>query len=133
MVDFPDQENSAPGALPQIRIHRTNAVIPEPHVQAGLRGGAVVLAEGAHRHALTTSRLPGPRPPHTVEACAADLTGVEAHLGPPVDAVLDPGAVECTRAAGRRTGRVFLHEVEGGHWLNTENPKALQELLAAGL
>ena len=47
--------------------------------------------------------------------------------------VLDPGAVECTRAAGRRTGRVFLHEVEGGHWLNTENPKALQELLAAGL
>ena len=36
------------------------------------------------------------------------------------------------RRAGR-TGRVFLHEVEGGHWLNTENPKALQELLVAGL
>ena len=37
------------------------------------------------------------------------------------------------RAAGRRTRRVFLHEAEGGHWLNTENPAAIHELLAAAL
>ena len=47
--------------------------------------------------------------------------------------VLDAGAVDRIRAAGRRNGQVFLHEVEGGHWLNTENPKALHELLAAAL
>ena len=44
--------------------------------------------------------------------------------------VLGGEAVERIRGAGRRTGRVFLHEVEGGHWLNTENPDALVELLA---
>ncbi len=35
--------------------------------------------------------------------------------------------------AGQRTGRVRLHEVEGGHWLNADNPSALIELLAGGL
>ena len=47
--------------------------------------------------------------------------------------VLGGDAVERIRAAGRRTNRVFLHQVEGGHWLNTENPGALVELLAHGL
>ena len=37
------------------------------------------------------------------------------------------------RAAGRRTARVFLHQAEGGHWLNTENPGAIHELLAGAL
>ena len=37
------------------------------------------------------------------------------------------------REAGRRTGRVVLHEAAGGHWLNTENPEAIHELLAAAL
>ena len=32
-------------------------------------------------------------------------------------------------AAGRDTGRVHLHRVQGGHWLNTENPEELQRLL----
>src|SRR5690554_3592287 len=32
-------------------------------------------------------------------------------------------------AAGRATGRVFLHRVEGGHWLNADNPDALVALL----
>lgn len=27
------------------------------------------------------------------------------------------------------TGRVQLHEVRGGHWLNSDNPTALVELL----
>ena len=43
--------------------------------------------------------------------------------------VLDAAAVERIRAAGRRTGRVFLHQAEGSHWLNTENPDALHQLL----
>lgn len=46
--------------------------------------------------------------------------------------VLGAEAVERIRAAGR-AGRVFLHRVEGGHWLNTENPDALVKMLARGL
>lgn len=56
---------------------------------------------------------------HFVKASASSVLGVEA--------------VERIRAAGRRTGQVFLHEVEGGHWLNTENPEALHQLLVARL
>ncbi len=43
--------------------------------------------------------------------------------------------VACARieAAGRTNGRVFLHRVEGGHWLNADNPDALQELLVRQL
>ena len=47
--------------------------------------------------------------------------------------VLDDAAGMRIRAAGRGSGRVFLHEVSGGHWVNTENPEALLELLVAGL
>ncbi|MDE2793546.1 MAG: alpha/beta hydrolase [Gemmatimonadota bacterium] len=47
--------------------------------------------------------------------------------------VLGDADAKRIRAVGRRTGRVFLHEVEGGHWLNTENPAALHELLVASL
>ena len=41
----------------------------------------------------------------------------------------------CARieAAGRATGRVYLHRVAGGHWLNSDNPQALVDLLAAHL
>ena len=46
--------------------------------------------------------------------------------------VLDAEAVGRIRGAGRG-GRVLLHEVEGGHWLNTENPDAVVALLARGL
>lgn len=34
---------------------------------------------------------------------------------------------------GSAAGRVFLHEIDGGHWVNTENPGALHGLLVAGL
>ncbi len=47
--------------------------------------------------------------------------------------VLDIAAVERIREAARRTGQVSLHQAEGGHWLNTENPAALHEILANGL
>lgn len=39
---------------------------------------------------------------------------------------------DCRRVerAGRRTGRVRLHRVDGGHWLNADNPEAVVRLLA---
>jgi esterase len=47
--------------------------------------------------------------------------------------VLSAEAVARIRAAGERTGRLFLHEVQGGHWLNADNPAALVDLLARQL
>jgi esterase len=48
-------------------------------------------------------------------------------------AVLSADAVGRIRAAGERTHQVFLHEVQGSHWLNADNPDALVELVAARL
>ena len=45
--------------------------------------------------------------------------------------VLTPEACERIEAAGARTGQAHLHTVEGGHWLNTDNPDALHELLVS--
>jgi pimeloyl-ACP methyl ester carboxylesterase len=47
--------------------------------------------------------------------------------------VLSERACERIEAAGRKTGRVFLHRVSGGHWLNADNPDALVELLVDSL
>jgi esterase len=43
--------------------------------------------------------------------------------------VLDEEACKRIDAAGRASGRVFLHRVPGGHWLNVDNPEALLKLL----
>lgn len=45
--------------------------------------------------------------------------------------VLDADAVARIRALAH--GRVTLHELEGGHWLNADNPGGVISLLAAGL
>ncbi len=37
------------------------------------------------------------------------------------------------RKAGTRTGRVFVHDVVGGHWLNADNPDAVVALMAPRL
>lgn len=37
------------------------------------------------------------------------------------------------RAAEARTGRTHLHVLEGGHWLNTDNPDALLRLIGSAL
>ncbi|HUP87862.1 MAG TPA: hypothetical protein VM100_00780, partial [Longimicrobiales bacterium] len=42
--------------------------------------------------------------------------------------VLTPAAVQRVRAL-QPQGRVFLHEVAGGHWVNAENPDALLALM----
>ena len=60
--------------------------------------------------------------------------GLEIHFGRATDSpVLGLEQAERVRAAGRETGRVFLHEVPGGHWLNADNPDALVELIAPRL
>ena len=47
--------------------------------------------------------------------------------------VLSEAACGRIEEAGARTGRVHLHRVAGGHWVNADNPDALIELLEAGL
>jgi esterase len=47
--------------------------------------------------------------------------------------VLSAEAVGRIRAAGEDTGRVFLHEVQGSHWINADNPHAVVELVTASL
>jgi esterase len=60
--------------------------------------------------------------------------GLETHfIRATGSSVLDAEAVERIRAAGLETGRVFLHEVTGDHWLNADNPDALVELMARSL
>lgn len=47
--------------------------------------------------------------------------------------ILDDDARARLRGAAEATGRVWLHEVDGGHWLNADNPDALVELLVGEL
>lgn len=65
---------------------------------------------------------------------------VEAPTGPRVHfvraesaSVLSEEAAARIEAAGRDHGRVFLHHVAGGHWLNVDNPAGLVRLLAEHL
>ncbi|HEX2091140.1 MAG TPA: alpha/beta hydrolase [Longimicrobiaceae bacterium] len=46
---------------------------------------------------------------------------------------IDEEAEARIETAGRTNGRVVLHRVEGGHWINTDNPDAVVELLVEGL
>jgi esterase len=46
---------------------------------------------------------------------------------------LDEAACARVEAAARETGRVHLHRVAGGHWVNSENPGAIVELLTREL
>lgn len=43
--------------------------------------------------------------------------------------VLSPAAVQRVEELSRDNGRVFLHHVPGGHWVNAENPEALLTLM----
>jgi pimeloyl-ACP methyl ester carboxylesterase len=61
-------------------------------------------------------------------------TGLEIHfVKAEASSVLSEVACERIEAAGKRSGRVFLHRVPGGHWLNADNPDALVQLLVASL
>lgn len=59
--------------------------------------------------------------------------GVEIHVVKANDSdSIDEGDVARIERAAER-GRTFLHRVEGGHWVNTENPEGMLELLVQGL
>ncbi|MEN8376110.1 MAG: alpha/beta hydrolase [Gemmatimonadota bacterium] len=47
--------------------------------------------------------------------------------------VLPAADARRVRELGERWGRVRLHEVAGGHWLNADNPRAIVDLLAREL
>ena len=46
---------------------------------------------------------------------------------------LDEEAERRVEMAGTANGRVFLHRLEGGHWINTDNPEAVIALLRDNL
>jgi len=65
---------------------------------------------------------------------------VEAPAGPRLyfvraetGTVLSDAAAARIEAAGRSNGRVTLHPVAGGHWLNADNPDAIVRLLTESL
>ncbi len=57
---------------------------------------------------------------------------VELHFVRATRSMVMEQSVARIRAAGERT-RVTVHDVEGGHWLNADNPDALVDLLVRGL
>lgn len=60
--------------------------------------------------------------------------GVEIHFVKGTESdTLDDEAAARVEAAERENGRVFLHRLEGGHWINTDNPDAVVELLTSRL
>ena len=57
--------------------------------------------------------------------------GLELHfVKATASAVLGEEACRRLKAAGDRTGQVSVHHLEGGHWLNADNPGGLAKLLA---
>ncbi|HSJ06270.1 MAG TPA: alpha/beta hydrolase [Longimicrobiales bacterium] len=55
--------------------------------------------------------------------------GLEVHVvKAEASSVLEGQALERAEAAARRT-RTFVHRVAGGHWVNAENPAAVEDLL----
>lgn len=60
--------------------------------------------------------------------------GMEVHFVKATESgTLDAESAARVEAAASATGRVFLHPVEGGHWINTDNPEAVLRLLVEGL
>lgn len=43
--------------------------------------------------------------------------------------VLTPAATQRVEEIGQKNGRVFLHVIDGGHWVNADNPDALLALM----
>lgn len=46
---------------------------------------------------------------------------------------IETAGAERLLAAGEKTGKVHLHEVDAGHWLNVDNPEAVLDLLVSHL
>jgi esterase len=68
------------------------------------------------------------------EVVESPPAGVEVHFAKATESdTLDAEAVARVEAAARETGQVFLHHLQGGHWINTDNPDAVVQLLSAKL
>ena len=64
------------------------------------------------------------------EIVARPPAGVEIHFVKATRSdTLDDEAAERVRAAGIANQQVFLHFLEGGHWINTDNPEGVLNLL----
>ncbi|HYW06289.1 MAG TPA: hypothetical protein VE913_04995, partial [Longimicrobium sp.] len=68
------------------------------------------------------------------EAVARPPAGVEIHFVKATESnTLEESAAARIEAAGTATGRVFLHRLRGGHWINTDNPEGVLDLLVSNL
>jgi esterase len=59
--------------------------------------------------------------------------GVEVHLLKAEESSVLDGESLARAEAATATGRVFVHRLAGGHWVNAENPGAVQDLLVSRL
>lgn len=60
--------------------------------------------------------------------------GVELHFVKATESrTLDDDSARRVEMAGVANGRVFLHLLEGGHWINTDNPEGVVDLLRSRL
>jgi hypothetical protein len=46
---------------------------------------------------------------------------------------LDDEAIRRVEAASTANPRVHLHQLQGGHWINTDNPQGVLDLLSGSL
>jgi esterase len=68
------------------------------------------------------------------EVVEAPPPGVELHFVKATRSeTMDAAAVARVCEAVTRTRRVFLHDLEGGHWLNADNPEGVLQLLVENL
>ncbi len=60
--------------------------------------------------------------------------GVDLHVVRATQSsAIDPPALERLGRVAQRTGQVHVHEVEGSHWINVDNPEGVRNLLEEGI
>ena len=60
--------------------------------------------------------------------------GMEVHVVKATESdSVDEEAAARIEAAGRINGQAFLHRLQGGHWINTDNPEGVLQLLVDNL
>ena len=103
----------------------------------GASGEGVCLLEFTDRRMLEKQQLIrnliGLAPLDEIGGLRTAGRGTEEGGGAELIVRIDESVARATAAAGSDAARTFLHEVEGGHWLNADNPDALVELLTAAL
>lgn len=130
-------------ALPAVFARREDLVAQLERLGFGRRMGDWMAtnlepADGGYRWRLDFAALEA----LLRDFFSADLWGVVEETPPGValhvvratrsTAVAEASAARLA-AIGRATGRVFVDDVAGGHWLNADNPEAVTALLAARL